>query len=265
MKTLFLFFLLINVAYFYFQSGAEENSTRSMLIKQPDLPSGAEPLVLLRERGLGSSESVQARAEVQSKNKPSKPVAKKVEATTPESQPKQVEKIAPLKTQAKSPAKLKKSAEAVCFTLGPFVKMQQADRAVKSANALAVKVVRRRESKRTPKGYWVYLSPSKSYKAAKRKVAELQKKGVKDLFIMGKGSRKNAISLGLFKNKKVAQDRLKQVNKLGLKAAFETQYRVSEQSWLDMSVAGDQTATVAALTEMADRFPKANLTQRKCQ
>ena len=82
---------------------------------------------------------------------------------------------------------------------------------------------------------------------------------------MGKGSRKNAISLGLYKSKETAEERFKQVQKLGLKAAFETQYRVSEQSWLDMSLAGDQTAAVAALTEIAEEQPATTLTQRKCQ
>jgi hypothetical protein len=140
-----------------------------------------------------------------------------------------------------------------------------ADRALKAVRKLGVSVNRRQESQRTPKGYWVYLPPSKSYQAAKRKVAEMQKKGLTDLFIMGNGSQKNAISLGLFKSKEAAEDRFTQVKNLGLKAVFETQYRLSQQSWLDMSVAGDQTATVAALTEVSEGFPGASLAQRKCQ
>lgn len=262
MKTLFLFFLLINAAFFYFQNNIEDGSPTSTLLAQPKLPVGASSLVLLRERGLGGSESVK---EVADQGKEKAPVAEAEIAGIEVLPPKLVEKapVSPAKpVEKKAP---QKSAEAACFTFGPFVKGERAELAIKSAKALSVKVDRRQESQRTPKGYWVYLASSTSYQAAKRKVAELQKKGVKDLFIMGKGSRKNAISLGLFKNKDVARARLKQVKKLGLKAVLETQYRVSEQSWLDMSVAGDQTATVASLTEMAERFPEASLTQRKCQ
>ena len=179
---------------------------------------------------------------------------------------KSLRRVTPRPATGQGPQKMpSKSAAAVCFHLGPCTRAPLAERAIAAANKLAVKVVRRKASRRTPKGYWVYLAPSKSYKAAKRKVAELKKKGLTDLFIMGNGKRKNAISLGLFKNKEVAEDRLKQVKSMGLKGGFETQYQVSEQSWLDMSVAGNKTATVAALTEMADGFPKANLTQRKCQ
>jgi hypothetical protein len=260
MKTLFLFFLLLNAAYFYFQTSAEDDSATTVLLKQPQLPAGSKPLVLLRERGLRGVESGQV-ATASSKNSSQETAvnqAKQVLANkTPELSAKPREKKITLEP--------KKSVEAACFTFGPFAESGLADRAVEAASALGVTVDRRQESQRTPKGYWVYLPPSSSYQAAKRKVTEMKKKGLKDLFIMGKGSQKNAISLGLFKNKEAAEDRFTQVKQLGLKAAFETQYRVSEQSWLDMSVAGDQTATVAALTEMAEDFPEASLTQRKCR
>jgi len=260
MKTFFLFFLLVNVVYFYFQSSAEDESERSVLLTQPTLPAGAKPLVLLRERGLKGSVSVPVDA-VPSNNKPVKLASKGSEPSLAKKSP----VIPPKRTEKKVAPKPQKSAEAACFTFGPFSKADSADKAVKAAKALGVSVERRRESQRTPKGYWVYLPPSKSYRAAKRKVSEMQKKGLTDLFIMGEGSRKNAISLGLFKSKKTAEDRLKQVSKMGLKAKFETQYRVSEQTWLDMVVAGDQTSTVAALTEVTESFASASLTQRKCR
>ena len=82
---------------------------------------------------------------------------------------------------------------------------------------------------------------------------------------MGKGSRKNAISLGLFKQESAAQDRFKQIKKLGLKAVLETQHRVNKQDWLDMSVAGNETIIAAKLIELAEKYPKATLVQRKCQ
>lgn len=260
MKTLFLFFLLINAAYFYFQTSAEDDSTTTVLLKQPKLPAGSKPLVLLRERGLRGVESGQIGA-ASTENASPESAVNQEKQTLAKKSPGESAKPR-LKKEIPAP---QKSVEAACFTFGPFAEPRMADRAVKAASALGVKVDRRQESQRSPKGYWVYLAPSKSYQAAKRKVAELQKKGLKDLFIMGKGSQKNAISLGLFKSKEAADDRFTQVKRLGLKPTFETQYRVSEQSWLDMSVAGDQTATVAALTEMVEDFPEASLTQRKCR
>lgn len=266
MKTIVLFFLLLNAAYFYFQTEGQSDSVSSNLLVQPVLPPGAKSLVLLRERGLGSPEKLKVDSVPSKNTAPDSTNVVPASAAEKVKTPQQtivVAKEAP--PEKKRPPKLKKSTEQACFTFGPFTKSKLVAKATKAASALGVHVEQRQQSKRTPKGYWVYLPASKSYQAAKRKITQLKKKGLKDLFIMGKGARKNAISLGLFKSKKTAEDRFKQVKKLGLKATFETQYRLSEQSWLDMSVAGDQTAAVASLTEVAENFSGASLVQRKCQ
>ena len=50
MKALFLFFLLLNAAYFYYQSEVQDDAAAPTILKQPVLPSGVDSLVLLRER-----------------------------------------------------------------------------------------------------------------------------------------------------------------------------------------------------------------------
>lgn len=278
MKALFLFFLLLNVAYFYYQSEVQDDAAAPTILKQPVLPTGVDSLVLLRERGLGIvaepaqpdvKQDATATADARDKPVESASVAGAKQETLGADHVTKIEVkpmvITPKRAADKSPGSPEKSAESACFTLGPFEQANAASRAAEAISALGVSVARRQESQRTPKGYWVYLPASKSYLAAKRKVAEMQKKGLTDLYIMGKGSRENAISLGLFNNKTTAEERFQQVNKMGLKAVFETQYRETKQVWLDMAVAGNQTATVASLTEMAEGFPNASLTQRQCQ
>ena len=278
MKALFLFFLLLNAAYFYYQSEVQDDAAAPTILKQPVLPSGVDSLVLLRERGLGivaepaqtdvkQGTTATAAARDNPLESASVVTAKQESAggdhiTKIEVRP---AVIASKRDVGKSPVEPEKSVEPACFTLGPFDRGNAASRAAETISALGVSVVHREESQRTPKGYWVYLPAAKSYLAAKRMVAELQKKGLSDLYIMGKGSRENAISLGLFNNKITAEERFQQVSKMGLNAVFETQYRESKQVWLDMTVAGNQTATVATLTEMAEGFPNASLTQRRCQ
>ena len=154
MKMIFLLFLLINAAYFYFHSAAEDETVTSTLLTQPKLPAGAKPLVLLRERGLRSSESAPVVA-VQAENKQIEPSAQK------EPPKRVVKKVSPVPQVAKKP---NKSAEVACFTLGPFVKPRLADQASAAANALSVKVVLRKASQRTPKGNRVNRPPSTRYK-----------------------------------------------------------------------------------------------------
>lgn len=254
MRILFLFFLLINAAYFYTQLGDASDSASSTILKQPPLPPGVDKLVLLRERGLG----------VKTVPRPSKispPATAQKMADAPSVKPTAVEET-PKSLQKAVP---QKSREPACFTLGPFDEASVASRSSEALKAWGVVVNSRQATQRTPKGYWVYLPASRSYQAAKRKVQALQKKGLTDLFIMGDGSHKNAISLGLFKQEGTADERLQQVKKLGLNAVLETQYRLSKQTWLDLTVTDGKTATVAAITEIADSQQQANLSQRKCE
>jgi hypothetical protein len=253
MRILFLFFLLLNAVYFYTQFGDAGDSASSTILKQPPLPPGVEKLVLLRERGLG------VKSVPQTTNPLPSSVSQKV-ASAPPAKPVLIEKPQPQKSQAP-----KKSREPACFTLGPFADAGAASRSTEALKKWGVVVTSRQSTQRTPKAYWVYLPESTSYQAAKRKVQALQKKGLSDLFIMGDGSHKNAISLGLFNQENTADERLQQVKKLGLNAVLETQYRLSSQTWLDLTVTDGKTATVAAITEIADAQRQTSLSQRKCQ
>ena len=267
MKILFLFFLLLNAAYFYYQAELSEAPESSSILSQPPLAPGVERLTLLRERGLGGAASKPVVS--QNTASQSEAPAPRVDADSTQTKSSTTASVSTPSVAIQSKpipeGQAAKSKEAACFTLGPFTSASTASRTAQSISALGVLVERRQETQRSPKGYWVYLPASASYQAAKRKVVELQKKGLTDLFIMGKGGHKNAISLGLFKSKDVAEDRFQQIKNLGLKAVFETQYRLSQQAWLDMTVSGDQTATVATMTEIADGIEQAELTQRKCQ
>lgn len=255
MKILFLFFLLLNAALFYLKSGWFHEAPQTVILQQPALSPGVEKLTLLRERGLGLAAAPAAKKVEKPAAVPSKPQADSQTPVPPVDEP------APPQPVVKSV----KSTALACFTLGPFTTAGTASQAAEAISTLGVTVKRRQVSQRTPKGYWVYLPPFKSYAAARQQVQAMRKQGLSDLFIMGKGSRQNAVSLGLFKSESTAKERYQQVKNLGLDAVMETQYRVTQQAWLDIAVAGDQTATIATLTAMAEDFPKTELSQHKCQ
>jgi hypothetical protein len=273
-RVIFLFFLLVNAVYFYTQSDLFKPQTGPVILKQQDLPKGVERLRLLRERGLGTSSAKTSRktAELDKTPKVLQKAAKPVPVSKKQAVKKEsVDKPAVINvTKAKvapKPAKSKpeKSSKPVCFTLGPFGTTATANHADEAISALGVAVKQRRTEQRRPRGYWVYLPSFKTYEAARRQVNLLQKKGLKDLFIMGKGEHKNAVSLGLFKREGAAEERYQLVEKMGLSVKKETQYRVRNLVWLDMIVPGDKTKTVASLTEVADKYSRTNLSQHKCE
>ena len=274
MRAIFLFFVLLNAVYFYTQSDLFKPQTGPVILKQQDLPKGVERLSLLRERGLGTPSAKTPRKTAEPENKPMiqqdvakpAPVPKKQAVTKQSGEKQAVINVA--KTEvAPKPANPKpgKSSKPVCFTLGPFGKSATANHADEAISALGVTVTQRRVEQRRPRGYWVYLPSFKTYEAARRQVNLLQKKGLKDLFIMGKGEHKNAVSLGLFKREGAADERYQLVKKMGLSVKKEIQYRVRNLVWLDMIVPGDKTKTVASLTEVADKYSRTNLSQRRCE
>jgi hypothetical protein len=269
MRIIFLFFLLVNAAYFYTQSDWFNPQTGPVILKQQALPEGVERLSLLRERGLGASSKKTTDVAVEPKTVPD--TAKTPENSVTVSKDRPTKKSAPEKIArvkaAPQPKKPKpvKSSKPACFTLGPFKKTVTANHADEAISALGVAVNQRQVTQRRPRGYWVYLPAFKTYDAARKQVNALQKKGLKDLFIMGKGQHKNAVSLGLFKREGAADERFQLVKKMGLSVKKETQFRVRKMVWLDMTVPGNKTATVASLAEVAGKYSRTNLSQRKCE
>lgn len=257
MRAVFLFFLLVNAAYFYTQSDLFRDKKAPVILQKQKLPDGVERLTLLRERGLGVTQNT---TEKDPPSSASDELEKMQEIKEPESG-EQKNTSGDNETVPEST----KSTQMVCFTLGPFVQASTAGRTAEAVSALGVTVNRRQTSQRRPRGYWVYLPAFKTYDAAKKRVDELQKKGLKDMFIMGKGDHKNAVSLGLYRRRSAADERYQQVKKMGLSVNLETQYRVTKLAWLDMEVPDDQKSTIAAISEMAGKIPKTTLAQRKCK
>ncbi|WP_212742600.1 SPOR domain-containing protein [Methylobacillus flagellatus] len=67
--------------------------------------------------------------------------------------------------------------------------------------------------------YWVYIPPSPSLAEAQRMMAELASRGVSDSFVMQEGEWQYAISLGLFKEERLAERLLQQLKQQGVENA----------------------------------------------
>jgi len=155
-------------------------------------------------------------------------------------------------------------AGAVCYSLGPFEGQTQVKSISTKLTDLGALANNRSEKLRVPIGYWVYLPKYNSWNDARRKVMELEEKGLKDIFIMGRGRMKNAVSLGLYKEEKGATDRMKLVKDLGVEPQLETQYTVDERYWIDIDVAADRKQVITAIEAIAKGLTILDLVPRKC-
>jgi len=121
-----------------------------------------------------------------------------------------------------------------CHSLGPFKKRKQAEQVKNRLQEDGVLLSFRMSNESKRKGYWVYLSPLADHEAARKKARTLKKKhGIKDIFIVGTGEKKNGISLGVFSKFELAYRRQSEIRNLGYDAQLTDVKLPTKEFWLD--------------------------------
>ena len=233
-----MFFALLNAAFYVWQADIfslrAPSAKSSQLQVDPNIPQ----LTLLREINKDKASNTEKTA----KSKPETRVAK-------------------INTK---PSDNKSDGKPICYALGPFDGLPQAKNISEKLQNLGAFTSERSSTTESPMGFWVYLESSKSWKDAKEKVIALEKEGVKDMFIVGRGAMKNAVSLGLYKNEEGAEDRIKQIKKLGEKPKIQTQYKQVDQYWIDIDVESGQDQVINTIEKIAQSLTVLELNDRKC-
>ncbi len=132
------------------------------------------------------------------------------------------------------------TVELACWELGPFEDEAQLGtlRLPKEVERLEV----RHSRIRVPAGFYVLIPAQKDRKSARAVVRRLKQKGVRDFWLFNAGPLKNAISLGMFKREKNAQQRREEVAKLGFSAEVHARHRTLEGTVLHLK--GPKSAAI---------------------
>ena len=138
-------------------------------------------------------------------------------------------------TVEQQPVVKKKSQQILkkCFTIGPF-REEQAITSFQSEIKDKVKKtgVRERVEKQHWR-YWVFLPSQSSRAKAVTLAADLAKKGLKDYYVIARGEFKNAVSLGHFKDKSLAENRFALIKKMGYTPKMNAIEKEFTLYWLD--------------------------------
>ncbi len=113
-------------------------------------------------------------------------------------------------------------------------------------------------------GFWVYIPPLKSKAEVDRKIAELERLGVKDYYaVEGQGPMKNAISLGLFRTEEAAAGYLEGLQQKGVRSARtgNREHRVTQTVYV---VREPDIALTSKLAELRLQFPGSELRAVDC-
>lgn len=122
-------------------------------------------------------------------------------------------------------------AKTLCEMVGPFKGKTMAEDFISRLAAIDVaSSVRDMELPAGP-GYWVYLKPLENRRAALRRLAELQARGI-DSYVIPKGEFENGISLGMFSQENLAKSRLAEMVAIGLEPYLDTIERTYRETWV---------------------------------
>lgn len=120
---------------------------------------------------------------------------------------------------------------ALCFMVGAFATSEDAQEFIARLAALDVSAFEHPVDLSAGEGYWVYLEPLSNREEARRRLAELQARGV-DSYIIPKGELENGISLGVFTKRDLAEARLNELVKMGLAPKLHDIERSYRELWV---------------------------------
>lgn len=155
------------------------------------------------------------------------------------------------------------STTTACYSVGPFTSKFEAGAAKKKLHAWGVQG-NRRTVKTSIEGYWVIIPAQKTRQQANKQIKKLKELGIKDFFLVTTGSRKNAISLGVFSRSSSARRRLKQMQQKGIKAKVAPVDLPKREYWLDWPTAGTSLGA-EQLTILQKTFKDVGKVARQCR
>ncbi|MDA0823284.1 MAG: hypothetical protein O3C28_12805 [Proteobacteria bacterium] len=103
-----------------------------------------------------------------------------------------------------------------CFSIGPITTSEQLENVRAWFGTRTSVLETRTETVRERRAFWVYLESTSSAEA-RQNLNDLERGGVTDYMLIGRGELKNTISLGLFRSQDSVNKRLAEMNKKGYK------------------------------------------------
>lgn len=238
MRWLFLFVLLVNVAYVSWE--ISQSTDESTVPKAGvDIPT----IELLSETGqatripteeAAASESTQAA-------KPAGSEKQQVPTTT---------------------SVIAKPGADRCYTLGPFRELDNLREFTRAIKNYVIAASFRSREEQEQSIFWVYLEPVPSLEAARELGKRLKNMKIKDYYVINSGPQEKGISLGHFKEKDRAHAHAERVKKLGFKPVVEPVFRSYTIYWLDYQVPESKVIPRKIFTKHLSK--KINRLDRSC-
>ncbi|MDJ0863028.1 MAG: SPOR domain-containing protein [Gammaproteobacteria bacterium] len=122
-----------------------------------------------------------------------------------------------------------------CLAVGPFSADDPVADLLDWLQGNGAETTSRWSERETPSRYWVYLPPLETVEQARAVLRRLKDDGLQDYIRVMRGPMRNAISLGLFKQRDSAERRLAQLRAKGYAPELDIRYKSERVRWLDVA------------------------------
>lgn len=151
-----------------------------------------------------------------------------------------------------------------CVSIGPFLSSASADSAATRLTNEKFSATRRDEERKSENSYWIHLTPFANRKQAEQRLKELEQLGIREMLIMQDANGQVAISLGLFTHADNAQKRLQELAQRGISAQQEIRYRTETLTWFDLRLPEPADAALERLRALPWDAPAIEVRDSLC-
>jgi len=152
---------------------------------------------------------------------------------------------------------------AICTLIGPFADLLKGEQLLQRMRALELEGSIRELELPGEKGFWVYLIPEISQKAALRRLHELQAKNI-DSFVIPSGDLANGISLGMFNESDQAEKAAKSLIAQGYAVKIKPVERSYQESWVVINAQEAQKISAELWFQLLDGLSDLQHRQNFC-
>lgn len=151
----------------------------------------------------------------------------------------------------------------LCTLVGPYADRPSAETAVQRLQALDLDARVRDLEVPDGEGYWVYLEPELSHRAALRRLHELQAKQI-DSYIIPRGDLENGISFGMFSREALARARRDEMREQGYEARIREIERTHREIWVSLPPGDAQKLGEGLWEDLLEQAPELERRQNFC-
>lgn len=248
MKALFWLLVAANAIFFISSGWMAADSVRGAHLKTV-VADGGPGLVLLGERPSNAA----------SNNTPTPQNSKKREPPPPAAERSARVAVAPVE---RKPASTNNPGP--CFVIGPFTESVDATSAVMQLKERSLPAKVRSQQEQVAKGYWVFVPPLATRDEAKQVLRQLQINNI-DSFIVTKGNKTNALSVGIYGELAAAEARRDELRSKGFEVELEERASASTEFWVQVPVEADKDTLNEIEKALADGASGKRLERALCQ